>query len=49
MKKNRKEQKRLAQIEKEIERKDITPIELMRLEMEILAIRSKLLRQFERV
>ena len=46
---NSAEKKRMAQIEKEIEREDITELELMRLELELLNIKSKLLRQFDRV
>lgn len=49
MEENRKVQERLAQIEKEIEREDITEIELMRLEAEILTIKSKVLHSFDRV
>ena len=42
---DRKDQERLAQIEKEIEREDLTEIELMCLELEALTIRSKALKQ----
>lgn len=38
------DKERLAQIEKEIEREGITELDLMRYELEILTIKSKVLR-----